>query len=318
MKKPEYLIALTVIAGSVILVIAMSLAIGDLRWPGSEKQLKVLFESVNGIVVNSDVKYAGAPVGRVTEIKVLSREDRRLIEAETGHKAKKSALETLPGAPEPAPLAILVTLSIIPSLELGDDVEVTMQADTMLSPKFIALLPGKLSSPELDWNTTLVGTQPIGLEDLSKPAVETMEKAQELLAQLTPAAAQLRGITSKINQALPNVIVSLDALLDDGDDLINNLNDPVVQQRIRTLLGSLSVVSQNLKVVSSNAKALTLTLAETPWRLLWGGPTNPPPPEEEVLHSNQPIPVRNVIEVNAPEKMRPANPTRENSSSKRR
>jgi len=57
------------------------------------------------------------------------------------------------------------------------------------------------------------------------------------------------------------------------------------------------VATDNLKVVSSNAKALTLTLAEKPWRVLWGGATVQPPPESEVLKSNEVIPLKPEVDV---------------------
>jgi len=64
------------------------------------------------------------------------------------------------------------------------------------------------------------------------------------------------------------------------------------------MLNSLRVSTENLKVVSTNAKALTATLAEKPWRVFWGGSTVTPPSEDEILKSNQVIRLKPDVDVN--------------------
>jgi hypothetical protein len=54
----------------------------------------------------------------------------------------------------------------------------------------------------------------------------------------------------------------------------------------------LGVVLQNLKVATTNAKALTKTLAEKPNRILFSGKQEPLPSETEILRSSKPVPVR--------------------------
>jgi hypothetical protein len=64
------------------------------------------------------------------------------------------------------------------------------------------------------------------------------------------------------------------------------------------MLDSLRVSTENLKVVSTNAKALTATLAEKPWRVFWGGSTIKPPSEDAVLDSNKVIRLKPDVDVN--------------------
>jgi len=63
---------------------------------------------------------------------------------------------------------------------------------------------------------------------------------------------------------------------------------------------------ENLKVVTTNAKALTQTLAEKPWRVIWGGSTVKPPPEREVLDSNNVIKLKPDVDVDADHSAVPA------------
>jgi hypothetical protein len=60
--------------------------------------------------------------------------------------------------------------------------------------------------------------------------------------------------------------------------------------------------------VSTNAKALTATLSQKPWRVFWGGSTIKPPPEDEILKSNQVIRLKPNVDVNADESTPPAKP----------
>ncbi len=280
MKKPEYYIALAVIACSIALAVLFSMAIGRLNFADDERKLKVRFQQVEGLNLNATVKFAGAPVGRVTAIKVISKEEREKLPA----KHQLAAIE--------------IDATVNSDLYLPDDMTVSMKQDGMLGPKYVAIMPGK--NPDAgpyDLSKTVYGTDPIGLEQL-------YASGQNLLNKLVPMTQRLEQIAVKVDDAIPGIVVGLDTLLDDGDQLIASINSSLVtpenEQRLKKLMTDMTVVMQNMKVVSSNAKALTLTLAQTPWRLVWGGPTNPPVPEQDVLRSSEPLPVDNVIEVNRP------------------
>lgn len=280
MKKPEYFIALAVIACSIALAVLFSMAIGRLNFTDDERKLKVRFQQVEGLNLNATVKFAGAPVGRVTSINVISKSEREKLPA----KHQLAAIE--------------IDATVKGDLYLPDDMTVSLKQDGMLGPKYVAIMPGK--NPDAgpyDMSKVVYGTDPIGLEEL-------YASGQNLLNKLVPMTQRLEQIAVKVDDAIPGIVVGLDTLLDDGDQLIASINSSLVtpenEQRLKKLMTDMTVVMQNMKVVSSNAKALTLTLAQTPWRLVWGGPTNPPVPEQDVLRSNQPVPVDNVIEVNRP------------------
>jgi hypothetical protein len=98
--------------------------------------------------------------------------------------------------------------------------------------------------------------------------------------------------------SLPPLIDNGNKFLVDGDSVLANLNTAESRERINDMLANLRVATDNLKVVSSNAKALTATLAATPWRVFWGGPTVPAPPENEVLKSNKVIRLTPDVDVN--------------------
>ena len=66
MKKnlSDYLVALSVIACSIVLLAALTFALSGYRLKKPSRTLQIQYEDVTGIKVHSEVRYAGAPAGR--------------------------------------------------------------------------------------------------------------------------------------------------------------------------------------------------------------------------------------------------------------
>ena len=131
-----------------------------------------------------------------------------------------------------------------------------------------------------------------------KLAGDALEKANSLVTQLQPMVTRLDSLTQKMDTSLPPLMDHADKFLDDGDTVLSNFTTPDGRRRLNDMLDSLRVSTENLKVVSTNAKALTATLAEKPWRVFWGGETVKPPSEDTVLKSNQVIRLKPDVDVN--------------------
>jgi ABC-type transporter Mla subunit MlaD len=270
MKKPEYLIATSVIVAAVLFTAVLAFSIGKLRYTAGKKLLYVKVESAAGILPNTQVKFGGAPIGRVDSIRVLPRS-----EQEQGvHGVYCIELTTL----------------VDSNIEIGDDVRVSVRTDGMLGSNYIALMPVTKDSPLLADGAHLKAIHTSDINDLTN-------SGQELIVRMLPVVQNLQGVTRLLNETLPTLTDNLNDVMTQTDSLLKDAATPENRERIQHLIQNLDVVSANLKVVTTNAKALTSTLAQKPWRLIWGGPTNPIPPESEVLKSNKPIPIKNVIEV---------------------
>lgn len=270
MKKPEYLIASAVILGALIFTAILSYSIGSLRFSAGQKRLHVWVESAAGLLPNTAVKFAGAPIGRVQSITVLPREKQ-----------------------EPSERGIYcvdVAIVVDPKIEIGQDVRVSVKQDGMLGSNYIALVPVSKDSPLVAEDAILKARRTADINDLTN-------SGHELITEMIPVAKNLNGITVALNDSLPTLTENINEIMVEANSLLKVAATPENRARITKLLANLSVVTDNLKVVTTNAKALTSTLAQKPWRLIWGGPTNPIPPESEVLKSNEPIPIKNVIEV---------------------
>src|SRR5438270_626539 len=115
MKKnlSDYFVALSVIACSIVLLAALTFALSGYRLRKPARTLQIQYEDVTGIKVHSEVRYAGAPAGRVIGMRHL-----------TGVERAK-----LPNKKD----AVIVTVELddgIPSLPT--DVTATLSANTLV------------------------------------------------------------------------------------------------------------------------------------------------------------------------------------------
>jgi phospholipid/cholesterol/gamma-HCH transport system substrate-binding protein len=275
------IIAITALVAAVLMAAALSYAIGKWSLGGSRYDLVIRFPNATGIASNTSVKYAGATVGRVKEVRLIPRKD------QTQDPVTKMFN------------CIEVVVEINQDLEIGEDATVEIKQDGIgISAKYVLITPGPdPNSKALADGAVVQGEMPFDLSNLIQPAGEALEKANGLITQLGPVLNRLDGLSQKLETDLPPLMDNANKFLQNGNSVLGNLSTPDSKQRINDVLANLRVATDNLKVVSSNAKALTLTLAEKPWRVMWGGPTVQPPPESDVLKSDNVIPLKADVDV---------------------
>ena len=140
---------------------------------------------------------------------------------------------------------------------------------------------------------------PFDLSDLIQPAGEALTQAKSLVTQLGPIMNRLDRLSSNLETSLPPLITHADQFLQSGNSVLANFNTPEGKKRLNEMLDSLRVSTENLKVVSTNAKALTADACrETVARFL-GRPDRPashrgrhPSSRTMVLHLKQDVDVR--------------------------
>jgi len=281
-NKINATIAIATVIGAVLMLLSLSFAIGKWSFGQSRYHLLIKFPNASGISANSVVKYAGANVGRVSEIRLIPRAE----QTQDPDTRLYNAVE--------------VVAEINTNVEVGQDTTATIKQDGLgISAMYILLSPGgdHTSKPLAD-GSILQGHMPYDLTSLVQPAGEALEKAKSLINQLQPIMTRLDSLSTKMDTELPPLIDHADKFLQDGDSVMTNLDSPESRERINNVLASLRVASENLKVVSSNAKAFTATIADKPWRVFWGGSTVKAPPEADVLKSNAVIPLTPDVDVN--------------------
>ena len=283
----DYLVALFVIACSIVLLAALTFALSGYRLKKPTRTLQINYEDVTGIKVNSEVRYAGAPAGRVLAMRHLSAKER---EASANKRD-----------------AVRVTVSLdegIPALP--SDVTATLSSDTLLSPKFVALSAGTPGGETLANNAAIQGHPAYGLEQITAEAGPLIDNANKLIDNLnvtvTGLKKDLSDFTPKLGPLadslkldvdnLQNVITNLDSVAKGADTFLSTGNTFIktTDKQLQEQLKQLHVTLLNLKVLTTHAKALVDELAQRPNRIIFGGKPPNLTPEAEILKSSKPVP----------------------------
>lgn len=291
MKKnfSDYLVALSVIACSVVLLAALTIALSGYRLKKPARTLQIAYEDVTGIKVHSEVRYAGAPAGRVIAMRHFTATER----AKSTNKRD----------------AVLVTVALdekIPPLPV--DIRATLSADTLLAPKFVALSAGTPGGKTLANNATIEGHPAYGIEQITAAAGPLFDNANKLLDNLNVTVTDLKG---NLDDFMPKVAPLLDSAKVDFDELqkvVKGLNDVEAQagtvletannflgntdKQLQEQLKQLHVTLLNLKVISTHAKALVEALGEKPNRLIFSGKASKLTPESDIIKSDKPLPAK--------------------------
>jgi ABC-type transporter Mla subunit MlaD len=291
MKKSlsDYIVALSVVACSLVLLGALTVALSGYRLKKPKRTLQIKYEDVTGIKVHSEVRYAGAPAGRVIGMRHLTSAER----------------QSSPNKQD----AVVVTVSLDDGIPpLPTDVTATLSADTLLAPKFVALSAGTPGGKTLANNSAIEGHPAYGIEQITAAAGPLFENANRLLDNLNVTVTDLKG---NLGTFMPKLGPLADALKTDVDDLqrvvkgldqiegqagtfLSTANtfvgttDKSLQEQMREL----HVILLNLKVVTTHAKALVDTLAEKPNRVIFSGKAAKLTPESEIIKSHEALPAK--------------------------
>ncbi len=285
----DYIVALSVIACSIILLGALTIALSGYRLKKPKRTLQINYEDVTGIKVHSEVRYAGAPAGRVIAMRHLTAKER---EASSNKKD-----------------AVRVTISLDEGVPpLPTDITATLSSDTMLAPKFVALSAGTPGGNTLANNAAIEGHPAYGIEQITAAAGPLFDNANKLLDNLNVTVTGLKG---NLDQFMPklgpladslkidvdnlqNVVKNLEGMSKDADKVFGTADTFIstTDRQLQEQMKQLHVVLLNLKVVTTHAKALVETLAEKPNRIIFSGKPATLTPESEILKSNKPVPAR--------------------------
>src|SRR5213083_720532 len=195
----DYLVALSVIACSIVLLAALTFALSGYRLKKPTRPPQINYEDVTGVKVNSEVRYAGAPAGRVIAMRHLTAKER---EASANKRD-----------------AVRVTVSLDEGIPpLPTDVSATLSSDTLLSPKFVALSAGTPGGETLANNAAIEGHPAYGLEQITAAAGPLFDNANKLLDNLN---VTVTGLKKDLGEFMPKLGPLADSLKIDVDNLQN-------------------------------------------------------------------------------------------------
>src|SRR5438094_3969837 len=283
----DYIVALSVILTSMVLLAALTIALSGYRLKKPTRTLQINYEDVTGIKVHSELRYAGAPAGRVIAMRHLTAKERE------SSANKRDAVQ--------------VTVSLDDAIPpLPADVVATLSSDTLLAPKFVALSAGTPGGQTLANNAAIEGHPAYGIEQITAAAGPLLDNANKLLNDLSATVTGLKkdldSFTPKLGPLadslkldvdnLQNVVANLDNLTKGADAVLGTADKFIssTDKQLQEQLKQLHVTLLNLKVVTTYAKELVETLAEKPNRIIFSGKPEKLTPESEILKSSKPLP----------------------------
>lgn len=318
----DRIIALAVIASTLGVGFILLSGIGDYQIEGQTRKITIDFDRIDNVKAHvTEIKMAGLPVGKVSEVRILTRQERAGL--------RDAMLASDPSATNAPPPAIRVVGEIEPDLVLSAETVASIRQASLMSEHYIELTPGTPDSEPLPAGAVIAGTSGKGMDDLMDPGAALLvnlrevavnvksitsdvgEKMPKLFDRLEGVLVDVKTVTSGLGTKVPASIEKLDKVLENAKTLTGDLSSEETREKLRatldnakSLTADLNVVSQNLKVVSTHAKLITGTLGQRPWRLLFGGndAVNELPDEKRIMSSDKPIPVK-------PAEPLPAKPT---------
>lgn len=304
-KTSDIWVALSVIACSVVLFIALALGLSGGSFAPGGNLLRVRFHDVTGIKISSHVKYAGAPAGRVSGLRILT----------TGERTRD------PGN------MVEMTLTLLPEVPaMTKDAEISIAADTLLSDKFVLISQGSAAAAPAGPDDVLQGIEPTtfdelarntdnaieglrrtlgggvnGTQDIITRAQKVLENVEAILSDFRPivrdaaatmantkaTAADARELLAdnkiriqKTMEKLDSATTAIESLAKRGESLIRDN-----EKNLGRTLADFRITAENLKVTSTYSKFLLNDLAKHPSRLIWGtGKTPAMPSEQQILN----------------------------------
>jgi ABC-type transporter Mla subunit MlaD len=178
--RADFLVAALVMVCSVVMLVALTLAISGTHLTAAQDTLTIDLPSAVGLDKQAEVRYAGAKVGRIRSVRPLSDEEREKV------------------SPECAIRVIADIHHPLPELRVGTSASIT--ADTVLGEKYLNLEPGPVTNPGLAPGTILYAKRSASLDEVMTAGKQLLDQANDLISQN--------------RQALDKVIKDLKVVLD--------------------------------------------------------------------------------------------------------
>lgn len=169
--RADFLVAALVILCSVVMLVALTLAISGTHLTSPKATLTIDLPSAVGLDKQAEVRYAGAGVGRIRNVRPLTDEERLKVSPDC---------------------AIRVVADIhhpLPELRIGTTASIT--ADTVLGEKYLNLEPGPITNPGIAPGTILYAKRSASLDEVMTSGKQLLDKANELIANNEAAINKL-------------------------------------------------------------------------------------------------------------------------------
>jgi phospholipid/cholesterol/gamma-HCH transport system substrate-binding protein len=271
-KSSKFLIGLFVISGT-LLFAAIIIWVGAARILTKGSLYSVYFdESVQGLQVDSAIKYRGVAIGKVQQIKVAP--DNRLIEVvmkiDIENDLQKLTIATLKITGITG--IVFIELDQIKSGDLANSPKITFKSRYPVIPS----RRSEISRFMADTDVIMQNIKNIdfkGISDQLKNTTEAIENFVE--GKMDPVANETMKVLSETHQLIGQVKNEMVALklqekADQADTLLKDID-----KKSKAITNDLQDTSEHLRVTSENLQKLSDNLKRNPSDLIFSKPAPP-------------------------------------------
>ena len=243
-KLGDWSIALTVVACSLVLFLALAFALQGNPFDHPKRTLRAQFPDITGIQPNSAVKVAGATAGDVHSIRMLTPQER------VASSDPRNAIEV-----------VIAINNDVPALSEG--LTASVSSDTLLSDKFLLLSGGDPKAPELANGAMIASITPVTFDAVLRDIAGALATIKQLVGSFENNGA-VDGILPKIDKLLTDLnstVAQANALIDGGNGLIKNANT-LVDSGDGLIDNANKFVASGQSLIDTNKDAINRMIAQ--------------------------------------------------------
>lgn len=240
-------IGLLGLVSCILFVIVIMLISGVSLTP--RREVRVDFGYINSLETGAPVRYAGAKVGQVGHLHILTAAERAAY-------------------PSNAP-AVYVYASVDKSLDITKGSRGLVNTMGFMGEKYLEITANTKSTVYIGDNEPLQGVDPTPLDTVLASAKELADEMKTTAEHMDRAVVDLEKRLPQIHSELDKTLGSARQFTDDADEvLLANRED------LRHLIA-------NGRQTTIYMKSMSHVLATRPWKLVWGFFSGPIPIEPE-------------------------------------
>ncbi len=210
-----------------------------------KQDVRINFSFINSLEVRAPVRFAGARVGEVRKIHVLSADERAEFTKN--------------------PPYVYVIVSVDKRIKIPRETKAMVNTMGFMGEKYLELLPESRSTTYLDGGEALEGVDPTAMDSV-------FASAKKLSDEMQIAAKNMNTLTTEMQDRLPVLIGELEKTLASAQDLAGDAKHLTgnVQSMVDRNRDNLEHLLANSRQMTIYMKSLSHVLARRPWKIIWG------------------------------------------------
>ena len=212
------------------ILVVMTIKTGNFNFAQEGYEVKVVFNNISGVNLNSPVMFNGFEMGVVNDINILDKYDKIKME---------------------------LTLNLDSKARLRKGSKAVVKNLGLMGEKYISLTSGQKEAPYLAPGSIIIGDEPPDFQSLIGEAKEITSELKQLVHEVNERLNVNKG-------RIDEILVHVNAAASNISSVAAN-----VDERLKVNQSDIDSTMKNLKGASGNLEELSYDLKLNPWKLLY-------------------------------------------------